>query len=178
MNIRLPNFVNMILPNLKRKEEAKARLENERLLIDCGSCDVVPGISNIECIRCIVSYVVRFGEPKRILLRTSRDTEFIDDTVEIMNRLAKADVLSHSFSSGKRCSSCSCEPSLMIRKGWETFPEPNNDVPRAILKEHEPETEECEECMISTYRSLEQMDYALKDAERFAARSSFTLTGV
>ena len=163
---------------ISKKKEGNAKLENERLLIDCGSCDLKPCISATGCIRCIVSSIVRLGEPKRILLRTSRDTEFVNDTVEIMNRLAKADILTSSVSSGKGCSSCPCEPSAMIRTGWETFPEMNTDASRAILKCKEPTNRECEDCLISTYRCLEQMDYALRDAERFASRSSFTLTDV
>jgi hypothetical protein len=170
MNIRLPIF--------KKKEEENAKLEDERLLVDCRSCVDIPNISGSICIRCIVSYIARLGEPERILLRTSRDIEYVGDTVEIMNRLAKADVLTHSLFSGKRCSSCSCEPSLIIGKGWETFPEPNTDISRSVLKDHEPENRECETCIMATYRSLEQIDYAMRDAERFAARSSFMLTDV
>ena len=170
MKIRLPNF--------RKKEEVNAKIENERLLIDCRKCDTAPDICASGCIRCIVSHVVRLGEPERILLRTSRDTEFVGDTVEIMNRLAKADALTYSLSSEKKCSSCSCEPSAMIEKGWEMFPEPGTDVSRAILRDREPENKECETCMMATYRCLEQLDYAMKDAERFAARSSFTLTDV
>jgi hypothetical protein len=170
MNIRLPLF--------GKKEEENAKLENDRLLIDCRACGNTPDISGTECIRCIVSSIVILGEPERILLRTSRDTEFVGDTVQIMNRLAEADVLTCSLSSGKRCSSCSCEPSMMMKIGWETFPEPNTDAPRAVLRGFEPENKECEDCVIATYRSLEQIDYAMKDAMRFAARSSFMLTDV
>ena len=170
MNIRLPTF--------RKRDGVNAKLENERLLIDCRCCDAAPGISKNRCIRCIVSHIVKAGEPERILLRTSRDTEFVGDTVEIMNRLAKADALTYSLSSGKKCSSCSCEPSAMIKKGWDTFPEPGTDASRAILKGHEPKNKECEACMMATYRCLEQLDYAINDAERFAARSSFALTDV
>jgi len=170
MNIRLPNF--------RKKEEVNAKLENERLLVDCRHCGNVPSIYGTVCIRCIVSHIVRTGEPERILLRTSRDTEFVGDTVEIMNRLARADALTYSLSSGKKCSSCPCEPSGIIGKSWERFPETDTDASRAVLKDREPEDRECETCMMATYRCLEQLDYAMRDAERFAARSSFTLTDV
>ena len=170
--------MNIRLPNIRKKEEVNAKLENERLLVDCRYCGNLPNICGTECIRCIVSRIVMFGEPERILLRTSRDTEFVGDTVEIMNRLARADSLTYSLSSGKKCSSCSCEPSLMIMKSWKKFPEPDTDASRAVLKDHKPKDKECEACMMATYRCLEQLDYAMKDAERFAARSSFTLTDV
>ena len=180
MKFKMPNIKLSVL-KLPTRQDTKenAELKNARLFIDCRSCSNSPGMGQ-ECVKCIVSKIVRFGEPERLLLRTSRDMEYRGEIIEILNKLAKADMLANSVKpQGRgRCSSCSCEPSELIGGSWKTFPEPDMDTIRITLKRFRPETKECEDCVISTYRSVEQLDYVLKDAVKTAARSAFSMMEV
>ena len=51
------------------KTKKELVIDNKDLRIDCRKCGE-PSISNVSCLRCIGTSIVRFGEPERITLRS------------------------------------------------------------------------------------------------------------
>lgn len=157
-------------------------MENGRLSVDCSECGHTHDMGSRECVVCICSLINVKGEPERIVLRSGKDTEYFGNAVTVINSLSNIDRIARTVCDeknvSKRCSICSRSASKLIKEAWSDFPEPDIGRIRSVLNDFDPADERCGECVMHTYRSIEQIEYALDEMEKNAAKAAFSLTEV
>jgi hypothetical protein len=181
MKIKLPVKLSLKLPVKHGKDTAECTMENGRLSVMCSGCGHPPDIGSGRCVACICSMITKNGEPERIILRSGKDTEYFGPAVSVMNALSRVDRLAATVCGEnvpKRCSVCSRSAPKLIGAAWSGFPEPDLDSIRSILNSFDPSDERCSACMMRTYSSVEQIEYALDRIGRDAAKEAFSLTEV
>ena len=165
-----------------KKTAVKCTMDDGRLSIECSECGHPHDMGSRECVVCICSHINSKGEPERIVMRSGRDTEYSGDAVTVINGLSRIDRIAKTVcdekNRSKKCSICSRSASKLIKGAWSDFPEPDIDSIRSILNEFDPSDERCGECIMHTYRSVEQIEYALSEIGKDAAKAAFSLTEV
>lgn len=153
-----------IIGNQKKPDACKASIENDVLCIECTKCNRLPDTRSSECISCIIKCISEVGSSERLRLRTSRDVEVSGTAADILCELASVDRSVRSMSKSDKtrsCNGCRCSPNYVFDRAWQSFPDPNFDMARKEMMSFRPEGRSCENCLMKTYRALDQAEYTL-----------------
>lgn len=144
-------------------KDTKHFIENGGLTVDCLECSRDPDLASSECVRCVISGM-NGSEVNSIVLRTLKDRKYTGRMVSVMNGLCMMDSSARSamkWNSRGKCSGCSCSPNSIINIAWRTFPSPDLDSARSCINEYESQDSRCGNCMASTYRMLDHLEYCI-----------------
>lgn len=150
-----------------------------RLCVDCRQCGGRSDISSRECVACVSEAVAAEGDAERIVLKGHMETEYHGEAAEILNLLGGLQRTARTVMDGgppsKGCRGCALTPSSLISGAWATFPLCDMEGARAALNSSDPPDTVCEDCIISSYNTLDRLEHALRNVERRAARHAFGL---
>ena len=137
--------------------------QGDALVIDCRSCRLAPVPGSDECIRCMVEAVSSAGGAERIVLRTGRDVEVSGAACRAVREVASIRRWSTSGSSGgARCRSCPVSAPSVMAAVWGAFPRSAVFEGRKVLRDGNPDRDECRACVMRTSRSLDRIESELK----------------
>ena len=99
------------------KTKKEPVIDNKDLRIDCRKCGE-PSISNVSCLRCIGTSIVRFGEPERITLRSGTETEFSNEAAGILRRVSDVFCRTSVGKDDRRCRGCVLSRESLEDEKW------------------------------------------------------------
>ena len=158
-------------------KEKKPVNDSKDLHIDCRQCGE-PSIGRIGCLRCIGESIVRFGDPKRIILRSGAETEYSQESVQILRGISDIFCRTSVGRDDRRCTGCVLSRASLEEEKWADLSLDNIDEIIDTLSNVYIDCKECQTCVSEADSYFRMLRDRLADLSEDAARVAYRIVGV